>query len=256
MGIKDRIKATPFLGKLAVSIFRFVFYRLPTHYPATAQTRDSVLNNLSFGVEYVYAADVPGDIAEFGTMSGETAAHLAATMVEVENSYHKPPRTLRLFDSFQGLPKIDSAVDKDSVHVRSGDWAPGACFVLTKDRLKFVLSRRISLERCQIYDGWYSETLKTLERDVKLALIHVDCDLYSSTMDALTPLFTGGHVSPGALILFDDWNANRASPDHGERKAWTELTAKFDIRFSDEGGYGHCGRKFIAHSYKGMPVAR
>jgi hypothetical protein len=83
---------------------------------------------------------------------------------------------------------------------------------------------------------------------------HVDCDLYASTIDALAPLFARGQVSEGAVILFDDWNCNRASPQYGQRKAWDVLVARHRIRYSDEGRYGMASRRFIVHAYAAQAV--
>ena len=57
-------------------------------------------------------------------------------------------------------------------------------------------------------------------------------------------------VSEGAIICFSDWNANRASPSFGSRKAWCDTLKKFDIDYSDGGAYCWGGKKFIIHSYK------
>jgi hypothetical protein len=83
----------------------------------------------------------------------------------------------------------------------------------------------------------------------KVALINVDCDLYSSTMDALSPLFEREQISDGCMIFFDDYNCNRASRIHGQRKAWDELMYYHDLEVSDEGSYGLFGRRFIVHGY-------
>ena len=85
-------------------------------------------------------------------------------------------------------------------------------------------------------------------------MVHIDCDLYSSTMDALVPLFDGKNISPGAIVFFDDWNCNFASKKFGERKAWDELVEKYQNEFSDEGGYGIACRKFIIHEYAGIDI--
>ena len=69
-------------------------------------------------------------------------------------------------------------------------------------------------------------------------------------MDALTGLFGRGLVSNGALIYFDDRNCNGASGDFGERRAWRECAAYFEIDHSDEGSYGIFARRFTLHSYR------
>ena len=71
-------------------------------------------------------------------------------------------------------------------------------------------------------------------------------------MDVLDFCFSHQKVSQGAAIHFDDWDCNRADPHWGERRAWSEIVAKFEMDFSDCGQYGWGSRKFLVHSYRGM----
>jgi hypothetical protein len=52
--------------------------------------------------------------------------------------------------------------------------------------------------------GWFSETLPGPVR--QLAILRLDCDLYTSTMDAISPLYP--LLSPGGFCIVDDWNAS------------------------------------------------
>jgi hypothetical protein len=80
-------------------------------------------------------------------------------------------------------------------------------------------------------------------------MVHLDCDLYQSAIEVLEYCFSNNMFSDGAIIFFDDWNCNRASPSYGERKAWAEVVDKFSVEFSDGGDYSWGGHKFIVHSY-------
>jgi hypothetical protein len=82
----------------------------------------------------------------------------------------------------------------------------------------------------------------------KFSLVHVDCDIYESTIDVLDYLFANNHISDGGAIFFDDWNCGAASPDLGERRAWNEMVVKYRIRFTDCGNYSAYGNKFIIHA--------
>lgn len=210
-------------------------------------------NALTLSVMYINTADVKGDIAEFGTMSGLTARTIATAMVfDPQRQPSYPFRQLQLFDSFEGLPEITSDVDISSPHVRSGDWSKGGCLVLAESELLKLITGILPPERVAIHKGWFSDTLKALPNHTRFAMIHFDGDLYQSTIDALTPCFERGFVSKGAVICFDDWNCNQADPSFGERKAWAELVEKFEISASHCGDYGSMGTKFIVHSYRGL----
>jgi len=203
---------------------------------------------------YVYGAGVEGDIVEFGTMSGLTASRMAKTMSVLERKMPKG-RRLHLFDSFEGLPEPAAEPDRTSVHVLSGDWRAGSCKVLSEDQLHQLCAKQYDPARLCIYPGWFSDTVPTIPSDTKLAMLHVDCDLYQSTMDALAPCFERGLISEGAVVHFDDWNCNRASQKHGERRAWREISERFNIIASDCGSYSWHGQKFIVHSYVATPAA-
>lgn len=209
------------------------------------------MKTLAFAVMYVYDAEVKGDIVEFGTMSGNTAKEIAASMRISEACASKQWReanevkTLHLFDSFEGFP--NDARDIEAPHVKSNIWRPGNCKGLNQSELveRVTGETKLPLDRLKIYPGWFKDTVPGFRN--KLALVHVDCDLYSSTMDCLWHLFERDQISDGAMVLFDDYNCNRASPDHGQRRAWSELVKRFGLRYSDEGSYGIFGRKFIVH---------
>jgi O-methyltransferase len=223
--------------------------------PMQTHTRASV-TALSLGVAAVYGGQVEGDIAEFGTMTGQTAIGLARGLFGADEHLgyaldiaELPRKSLHLFDSFEGLPQTDNPVDNISPHVRSGAWAPGTCVGLSQDELLKQVCAHFDQSRVRIFAGWFSETLKTLPFGTKYALVHIDSDLYASAHDVLEHLFANHMITRGAHIFFDDWNCNGASPDLGERRAWSECVEKFRVDFSDEGGYGVFGHKFIVHSY-------
>jgi O-methyltransferase len=209
------------------------------------------MKTVAFGVMYAYESEVEGDILEFGTMSGNTAKEMASSMKIAEACASKQwreknkPKDLHLFDSFQGFP--DDSRDADAPHVLSDIWRPGNCKGLSHTELVERVTKESSLatEKLKVHPGWFKDTAKNFTG--KVALINVDCDLYSSTMDALWPLFERDQISDGCMVLFDDYNCNRARNDQGQRKAWAELRKYFNLDVSDEGPYGIFGRKFIVH---------
>ncbi|MDD5656192.1 MAG: macrocin O-methyltransferase [Elusimicrobia bacterium] len=212
---------------------------------------------LLLGLDYVYLADVPGDIAEFGTDTGTTAAIIAARMKEYDAMAARAPRhdrrfserRLLLWDSFRGLPAAALPADLGSPHVASGVWGEGACRGLTEAELGQVCAKFLPRDRIAIQAGWYKDTLPRLAAGTRLALLHVDCDLYESAKEILEHGFSRGWIQNGAILLFDDWNTNRAEPGFGERRAWDEAVRRFSIHYSDMGSYGWGGRKFIVHRY-------
>jgi hypothetical protein len=83
-------------------------------------------------VHYVCNNPVEGDIAEFGTGMGFSALTIAKTMGIYQRIFAENLRkggmaqkTLFLFDSFEGLPAAESAIDAESPNVKSGRWGGG-----------------------------------------------------------------------------------------------------------------------------------
>jgi hypothetical protein len=210
---------------------------------------DEVYRALHRGVEYAIGAAVDGHIAEFGTSSGRTAMALAKALSDYRDHpmHNLMPRKLMLFDGFEGFPPAMHPIDKASPHVASGVWGPG----VTKDAGPGLLSQMcatfIDESRIEIHEGWYSETIPKLEPGLKLAMVHIDCDFYQSTMEVLDGLFKIDALTDGCALFFDDWYCNRGSPQWGEQRAWADIVAKHRPRYSDWGAYAAFGRKFIIH---------
>jgi hypothetical protein len=118
------------------------------------------------------------------------------------------------FDSFEGLPP--SAGQDTSNSWRPGEFASSLEFTTEK------LSRsRIDWCRTTLIKGWYSDTLtaelKQKYNMTKASLINIDCDLYSSSKEALN--FCASLVKDSSVIFFDDWSDEFV----GEKKAFDEF---------------------------------
>ena len=220
------------------------------HDPQRAETihREAVRRCL----EYVSIAGVVGDVLEFGVLAGWSARIFCETMRDLMN-----PGDLHLFDSFDGLPEYTSEVDVNSYEIGGRDiWSNKMRFTdefvtelgssidsHVRDRLSGV----ISAERIRTYRGFYSETLKK-PLNIKAAIVHIDCDLYKSTVEVLWALYNNNVFQDGCVLMFDDWNCNKASPNYGERKAFQEFLEKqgkytSSLFFT----YGFNGASFFLH---------
>lgn len=221
--------------------------QLPRESPSTSDLADRrIFEELELGVEYVLAARVQGDVAEFGS-HGRTASVICRKL-----AIFRSQLSIHCFDSFQGLPQSKEPGDIDAPHVQGGVWIQGACTPpVSADGLRIMLEQYLPPQRVHIYAGWFSDTLRQVPDRTTFAMIHVDCDLYRSAYEVLAHVFEHQMVSDGCLILFDDWDCNNASPSFGERKAWREITDRFHVVASDDGAYGWAGHKFRVHSYLG-----
>ncbi len=213
---------------------------------------EKVAENLTLAVQYVYEGDVAGDVAEFGTCGGLTAQALARAMSCHGRHDWAPKKTLHLFDSFSGLPHATNIVDQSSPHVQKGWWKAGSCTCpIGEKELRVAVCQHLPHDQVSIHAGWFCNELPKLPGETRFSLLHIDCDLYQSAKDVLDHVFGNAMVSPGAMLVFDDWNCNRASWKYGERRAWQDAALAFGVYCEDLGCRGWSARSFIVHSYKG-----
>ncbi|HXM80353.1 MAG TPA: TylF/MycF/NovP-related O-methyltransferase [Burkholderiales bacterium] len=217
--------------------------------------RRLIYESLCQGVQYVINNGVEGDVAEFGTATGFSAYTIARAMAIYRQMYAgriarfgTPPKTLHLFDSFQGLPQPQDAVDLGSPYVQAGVWREGAYKVLTEEELVALCTSVYDADKVLTYGGWFADTLQKIRRNTKFAMLHMDCDLYSSSLEVLDHISSQDQIADGCVVFFDDWNTNRSSPLMGQRRAWRETVDKHGIKFSDCGDYAILGHKFIVHA--------
>jgi hypothetical protein len=128
------------------------------------------------------------------------------------------------FDSFQGLPEATADDVKDK------DWRAGA-FLGTLDDVSRIAARN-RIRNIRFIEGFYEKSL-TPELAEELAtfppsLVHVDCDLYSSTVVVLRWL--DKLALPGALYFFDDIWKYQGHPQAGELRAIAEYNANTSNR--------------------------
>lgn len=109
------------------------------------------------------------------------------------------------FDSFEGLPEAWSAAE-----------GPGA--YSTGGRMPDVAAN------VTLHAGWFQDTLPPfLARNAgPVRLLHVDCDLYSSTRTVLDALVD--RLVPGSVVVFDDMLAYPGFEQH-ELRAFEEFVA-------------------------------
>ena len=125
------------------------------------------------------------------------------------------------FDSFEGLPE------------RWRDGFDARAFAI--DGLPKVRPN------VHLVKGWFAETLPAFlqSQTGPVAFVHVDCDLYSSTKEALSTL--AARFRPGAVIVFDEY-FNYPGWEDGEFRALQELAREHPLAF-DYIGFNRYGRQ-------------
>jgi O-methyltransferase len=204
-------------------------------------------------LEFVTIGGIPGAVMEFGVLGGWSSRIFCEIMRDIFNL-----NNIYLFDSFEGLPEYESNIDLESYEIGGRNvWSDKMKF--PADFLKQFgqphqwhirdrLSEVIRPERIHVCQGFYSETLKNPPAE-KASIVHIDCDLYQSTVEVLDGLHHGNCLQDGTVLLFDDWNCNKANPNFGERRAFREfLEGQTDFTATPWFTYGWCGAAYILHT--------
>ena len=114
---------------------------------------------------------------------------------------------------------------------------------------KNISKSGLPLEKVVAVPGWFEETCveTTIQKYEmrKAAIIHIDCDLYSSTKSVLK--FVEPLLVDGTILIFDDWFCFRGNPNLGEQKAFTEWAGTLaDWNFVEYQKEGPWRNSFIA----------
>jgi O-methyltransferase len=125
---------------------------------------------------------VPGDIAEVGVYKGGSAKIICAA---------KGDKHLHLFDTFEGLPKVD---DVDMVW----PFYEGK-FATSYQGVKDYLSTECNVF---FYKGIFPDTSGPV-RDKSFSLVNLDVDTYESTRRCLEFFYT--RMSSGGIIISHDY---------------------------------------------------
>jgi Macrocin-O-methyltransferase (TylF) len=143
-----------------------------------------------------------GMVLEFGVATGRTLNQFA---------YWLPHKIVHGFDGFKGLPE---------------DWT-------SRMRKGFFARSKLPRVRgnCELHVGWFDQTLPSFVQEQgprPVQLLHVDCDLYSSTVTILDNL--KNNIVPGTVIIFDEY-MNYPGWQLDEFRAWQEFVAQHKIRY-------------------------
>lgn len=136
----------------------------------------------------------PAAYLEFGVFEGASLRHWTTLLRHLESSFDG-------FDSFEGLPE---------------NWG-----LFTGKKVFDVQGRMPHYDdpRVHLHKGWFSDTLPGFLRAFRFRptlIVHLDADLYSSTIYVLRQLRP--HLQPGAILIFDEF----FDREH-ELKAFTEF---------------------------------
>ena len=174
--------------------------RFAQKYMPTVPTFAHPLETLRYALTLV---PEDGMVLEFGVYSGTTLRVIAEA---------RDGNEVYGFDSWQGLPEA---------------WRPNIAAG------SFTAPEMPEVEGAELIAGWFDESLPPFldAHPGPVAMVHIDCDLYSSTKTVLDNV--GPRLQPGTVIVFDEYWNYPGWQDH-EHKAWQEFVERTGIEFGYE----------------------
>lgn len=157
-----------------------------------------------FTIDLLQDSNFPIHVVEFGVWKGESINYLAKRM---------PYAKFLGFDTFTGLPE-----HWVGTHTTKGYFSLNGN--LPKCLSNVTLIAGLFTEVCE--KSFISSQIPSID------LIHIDCDLYSSTKDALESV--SKYIKKGSLIIFDEY-FGYPNWKEGEYKAFSEYTQVNNLQF-------------------------
>lgn len=139
------------------------------------------------------AREAGGAVIECGSYRGATGLLLALL-----GHIHGLRQLTLLLDTFAGSPPSC----RHDLSRRGGEFTPaeGQVYIIQKQAAGLDVQDRV-----EVHQGLFADIFRRLQdRDLRLAFVHIDANLYQSTLEACA--FALPRTSPGCVVVFDDYN--------------------------------------------------
>jgi O-methyltransferase len=135
---------------------------------------------------------VPGDLLEAGVWRGGMTIFMRAVL----RAYRAVDRLVWAADSFAGLPQPELGQEYDA-------WQKGDMAVSLEEVRENFARYGLLDEQVRFLQGIFCDTLPKADIG-RLAILRIDADLYSSTLDVLNQLYP--RLSRGGFVILDDYH--------------------------------------------------
>ncbi|HEY5311948.1 MAG TPA: TylF/MycF/NovP-related O-methyltransferase [Pirellulales bacterium] len=172
---------------------------MSVYWPLIREARMLLTTREAFNLYWyiLKALKADGDIAELGVYRGGSAKLLSS---------YKKHRTLHLFDTFGGMPDVNASID---LHKR-GDFCDTSADSVTKYLAGFP--------NVILHPGFFPDSTKDLAADTRFCFVHLDVDIYESTLAGLN--FFYPRLNAGGYLLSHDYSSISCP---GVKKAFDEF---------------------------------
>ena len=180
-----------------------------------------------------------GSFIEFGVCTSDSMCQALSHFININNK----PNFVFGFDSFEGLPDEKEGVQIPSNWVKGGFALKDHCPRWGGERTKEAGLRYIEQQlqpyrnfdiNIKLISGWFKDTLNKdivkLIKSNKAMFVHIDTDIYISTLEVLDFIFNNNILEDQCLIKYDDWDLrdyNIEMYTAGQSKAHVEMLEKY-----------------------------
>jgi len=186
--------------------------------PPYSGNSDSHFNNtIKQDIDYgLSLCEVDGLYMEFGVFKGTTINHCSSKLKD---------KTFYGFDSFEGLPEAWDLVGNTGHNVSK---------IQVKEKGHFALDKLPKVnDNVKLVEGFFDQSLQPWMKEnitdqSKIAWLHLDADLYSSTIYVLEQL--NNYIVPGTIIRFDEIVEWRLELENNVMK---DIKAKPKAKYAD-----------------------
>ncbi|MGM0563716.1 MAG: TylF/MycF/NovP-related O-methyltransferase [Pseudomonadota bacterium] len=150
---------------------------------------------------YKSIVDLPGAVIECGVYKGASLIRFATFRDMLESS---GARQIIGFDAFGSFPVPEGADDSDKAFIEDFESKGGEG--ISREELEAVLAHK-GFDHHQLIKGDLLETVPEYLKahpELKVALLHIDVDVYEPTLKALEHFFP--HMISGGLVVLDDYH--------------------------------------------------
>ncbi|OGQ05125.1 MAG: hypothetical protein A2W61_06305 [Deltaproteobacteria bacterium RIFCSPLOWO2_01_44_7] len=235
-----------------------VFKKVLPSYVTFDQNRNDRSGALHKAWGHIISNNIRGAYYEFGVYKGDSLYESLRIYNEYLNWIRNQKKSQELwrrkvdwfvghqfyaFDTFEGMP----ANEEEHHAFKRGYFLAGI------EEVQARLAPLPGSEKIGYFQGTFKQVAKqfvcvggcAVAKNLdKVAIANVDCDLYSSTVDALRIL--EGKLQQGSVLLFDDWYQFNADNNQGQRRGVKEfLNKNKQIILEEYITYSHCGKAFI-----------
>lgn len=187
-----------------------------------------------FMAETLLSMDCPGAMVECGSFNGGSTAKLSI-IAKLLN------RHLFVFDSFEGLPEVDSYNLRDLHARRSLQWVAkrpwtAGTYAGALDVVKANVEKYGDISACTFVKGWFNETLKDNLPNL-IAFAFTDVDIPSSAKECLLHIWP--RLTEGGVFYSHDIAYIKVLQSLNDNHLWKDVFNEYPPIFFGA-GYGLC----------------